>query len=90
MANHIIHKQTFNLIVESEDEAHGVREAVQQTFNDKVLSAMDEVFSMLSPDDRIYRFDRLEIDLGSIEPQNIENELVRKSLPWPSNCSVIK
>jgi len=78
MANHIIHKQTFNLFVESEDEAHGVSEAVQQTFNDRVLSAMDEVFNRLSPDDKVYRFDRLEIDLGSIEPQNIEDELVEK------------
>ena len=78
MANHIIHKQTFNLRVASEEQAHGVREAVQQAFNDKVLIAMDEVFSRLSPDDKIYRFDRLEIDLGSIEPQNIETELVEK------------
>ncbi len=78
MVNHIIHKQIFKLLVDSEDQAHEIREAVRQTFNDKVLIAMDEVFTRLSPDDKIYRFDRLEIDLGSIEPQNIEAELVEK------------
>lgn len=75
MANHIIHKQTFHLAVDAENQAHSVTEAVQETYYNKVLSAMDEVFTRLSPDDRIYRFDRLEIDIGQIGPENIETEL---------------
>lgn len=78
MVNHIIHKQTFHLSVDAEDVAHSIREKVQETYYSKVLPAFEDVFTRLSPDQKIYRFDNLEIDIGHLVAENIEADLSAK------------
>lgn len=75
MAGHIIHKQTFNIGVATDNQAHDTGNMVRDAYVKKVLPALDHVFSALSPDDQVYRFDRIEIDLGTLPVENLDSEL---------------
>lgn len=75
MPDHIIHKQTLLLVMDREERANEISETVRRAYYDKVLGNLDDVFSGLAPDGRIYRFDRLEVDLGQIDEAKLEADL---------------
>lgn len=75
MPDHIIHKQTLLIAVDREERAGEISETVRRAYYDKVLGNLDDVFSGLAPDGRIYRFDRLEVDLGQIDEAKLEADI---------------
>ena len=75
MPGHIIHKQIFNIGVATEERAHKTGETIKDAYVRKVLPDLDQVFSALSPENQIYRFDRIEIDLGIMPVENLDSEL---------------
>lgn len=57
-----------------------VQEKIRQVYYDKVLARLDGLFSELVSGDVIIRFDRLDLDLGSVDGEKLEQELVEKVL----------
>jgi hypothetical protein len=78
MPAHIIHKQTFDLETDFQDRAHQIGDSVKSTYYEKVLPSLDRIFSDLSPDDQVYRFGQVEVDLGFIPDDDIETELTER------------
>lgn len=75
MPGHTIHNQVFQIAVNAEDQANHVHDTVKNTFYGRVIPALDAVFSRLSPDDKVYRFNRLEIDLGFLPMDRLDSEM---------------
>ena len=78
MANHIINKQIINLALDSDEQAHQIQEKAKGLYYDKVLPKLDELFARLSPNGKVYRFNRLEVDLGQVRPENLEEAFVAR------------
>jgi len=55
--------------------AFAVRQRVEALTADAVLPALDAVFSRIAPLDEIWRIDRIEVDLGRIDPNQLDRVL---------------
>jgi len=58
--------------------AHQIQEQAKGLYFDKVLPLLDEMFNRLSPNGSVYRFNRLEIDLGRVDPGHFEEAFVEQ------------
>ena len=75
---HIIKRQILELQVDSKDSAFNLQERVGDLFRRKIVPLIEAYCDQLSASDRIDRIETLEIDLGTLDPQNLEAELVEK------------
>lgn len=78
MANHIVHKQVLYFAMNSKENAYQIQENAKWVFNEKALPILDELFNKYSPNGTVYRFSRLEIDLGQLTPEELEEALLDK------------
>jgi Contractile injection system tape measure protein len=67
MAQHLIHRTLFDLRLPTAKGASDKQHQAAQLFHGNLLKVMEEVFDQHVPDDRNWRFDKLEIDLGSLD-----------------------
>ncbi|NEQ81581.1 MAG: hypothetical protein F6K26_15385 [Moorea sp. SIO2I5] len=77
---HIIKKQIIELNLSSQQGAFELQNEVSIIYRHKVLPLIDNLFNQLSDSDTIYRINTLEIDLGNIDINNLEQELIDKIL----------
>lgn len=75
---HIIKKQILELNLSSQAGAFELQNEVSRIYRHKVLPLIDHVLSQFSSSDIIYRINTLEIDLGNIDINNLEPELIDK------------
>ncbi len=57
-----------------------VQEKIRRLYYDKILTRLDELFSELVTGDVIIRLDRLDLDLGSVDGERLEQDLVQKTI----------
>lgn len=76
--NHIIHKQELQLTTDSLDKAPEIQESYRQTYWNKLLPRLDEVFSEMSHSNLIWRIEHLELDLGILPPEGFEDVLLSR------------
>jgi hypothetical protein len=62
--------------MESEETAFQVQDSIRDIFYRELMPELDRILSEIAPDNRIYRFDQLKIDLGRIDASNLESELI--------------
>ncbi|MEH1945278.1 MAG: contractile injection system tape measure protein [Nostoc sp.] len=75
---HIIKKQVIELNLSSQEGAFELQNEVSRIYCHKIIPLIDRVLSQFSTSDIIYRINTLEIDLGNIDINNLEQELIEK------------
>lgn len=74
--DHIIHKQIFDLQIPSRDSAFGLQQEVRAVFDDDLLPLINRLFDEISGPGEILRINRLELNLGHIDPLRLREQLV--------------
>ncbi|NEO96598.1 MAG: hypothetical protein F6K56_43415, partial [Moorea sp. SIO3G5] len=75
---HIIKKQIIELNLSSQQSAFELQNQVSIIYRHKVLPLIDNLFNQFSDSDTIHRINTLEINLGNIDINNLEQELIDK------------
>lgn len=72
--NHLIVRQIFDVRLSSEQAAYGMQQRLSHFFRESVAPALEQLFDRLAPDGTVLRLDRLEIDLGALNLQQLTDE----------------
>lgn len=78
-SRHRIKRQVIELTVAGEDEAALLHAEMGRIHERQLLPLIDRCCTELSDPDRIYRIDRLEVDLGTVDPENLEQDIVARA-----------
>lgn len=74
---HIIRQQVLDIAVPPGERAHELQDELSYLYNRKLIPLIDDIFTSVSGE-RIIRLDKLEVDLGGVNRENLEQELVLK------------
>lgn len=88
---HIIKKQVFEVEVVGEAKAQEVQNKLGAIFKNKVLPLLNETLNRLSPPNVLHRIDSLEIDLGQLRVNHLEEDIatqVQKALTKSLQSSI--
>lgn len=77
---HIINKQILELSLHDNLEAVNVQKRISEVFRSKLFPRLDELFTNLSGKNDVLRIEKLELDIGDININKIEEEIVSKSI----------
>lgn len=75
---HVIKKQILELELSSKNGAFELQNQIGKIYHDKIVPLIDAYCSQLSSPDVIDRINRLELDLGKININNLEQDLIQK------------
>ena len=75
---HIIKQQILELRVESEVQTVELQNQLSALYRSKVVPLIDAYFNQFSDPNTILRINTLDLDLGEIDIQNLEQEFVEK------------
>lgn len=78
---HRIRRQVFEVTVEDASAAWRVQTELARVQSRRLGGIIESCLSELSAPDRLLRIDSLEVDLGTLNPDNLEQELVEKLGP---------
>lgn len=73
MAQHLIHRTLFDLRLSTAKDASDKQHQAAQLFHTNLVKVMEEVFDEYVPNDRNWRLDKLEIDLGDLNLNDNES-----------------
>jgi len=74
MSRHIIHKQKVTLQLPKGADAHFFQNCVSDLLHNQLHEQLETLLDGLFPSDKIIRIDSLQLDLGSLNPRNFEQE----------------
>lgn len=77
---HTVMREVLEITVPERFLAQPVQNKVSEIMKYRLHPALDKLFSEISPPEEIIRIDRLEISLGSINSEKLEEELLSKIL----------
>src|SRR5688572_19499718 len=72
---HLVNKLTFEAICADESTAFDIRHNISQYCQEKIPAAIDDICTKYSAEDELTQIDRIEIDLGAIDPENLDYSL---------------
>lgn len=75
---HIIQKQILNIQLPHRKEAIEQQERIRQLYWERIVPALDEAFSRIVPADVYLRIDKLSLDIGDVQYENIEEEIIQQ------------
>ncbi len=75
---HIIQKQVLELTLDEGPERVALHDDLVRRFKESTVPALGKLFDNLAPEHLVYKIDRLEIDLGGINPNDFEKELLHQ------------
>jgi contractile injection system tape measure protein len=78
---HIIKRQVIELTVQggiSAPEAQPLQDKISRIYHQRIIPILDQRFSEMSGPDKLYRIQTLELDVGRLDLQNLETDLVEK------------
>ncbi len=75
---HIIKKQIIELNLSSQQGAFELQNEVSRIYRSKVIPLIDDLLTKFSNSDIIHKINTLEINLGNIDINNLEQELIDK------------
>ncbi|MFO0576844.1 MAG: contractile injection system tape measure protein [Polyangia bacterium] len=78
---HRIRRQIFEVTVEDSSAAWRVQTELARIQSQRLGAILDRCLSELSTPERLVRIDSLEVDLGPLDPDNLEQDLVEKLGP---------
>ena len=62
----------------SQENAFEIQNEISSIYNSRIVPVLDEICQQFSAKDSVIKLDKLEIDLGSVSLENLEEELVEK------------
>lgn len=74
---HIIQKQTLDIRLEHNDRAIEQQQAFRKLYWERLVPAMDKVFSELIPAGQTLRLEYLELNLGTIPEEQLEAKIIQ-------------
>lgn len=74
-ARHQIRRQVLQISCEDADAAARLQTELRRLYATHILPALDRCLSELCGDDRVLRFDCVQIDLGQLDPHNLADSL---------------
>ncbi|MDX2070793.1 MAG: contractile injection system tape measure protein [Haliscomenobacter sp.] len=77
---HLIGKQTFDLRLSAKDEAHDIQHELSRLYWQRVVPGIERLFDRLAGPDELIRLDKLELDLGTISPQDLRSDVFVQKL----------
>ncbi|OJJ20909.1 hypothetical protein BKI52_10030 [marine bacterium AO1-C] len=72
---HIIKKQIFEVEVSDQQKAWDIQTKLGEIFQKHILPVLNQTFNALSPPNVIHRIDQLEINLGEIRVDHLEEDI---------------
>lgn len=78
--NHLIQKVTFEIGLPSQEGAYQLQNRISEVFKSTLLQAVEPLFDKCAGRDVILSIDRLELDLGNIRSDMLEEELQQEFL----------
>ncbi len=78
---HIIKRQRIELQVSNQADAQGLQNEVSRIYHQSLIPLIDQYCTELSSSDNLHRIALLEIDLGEINPNRMEKDLLAKLGP---------
>ena len=75
---HIVKKQILELQLNSPEGSFDLQNQVSRIYQDRVIHIVDSLLSEYSSPDIVHRIDILEINLGSLDINNLESEFISK------------
>lgn len=76
--SHIIRRQIVNLEIDSRLDAFAIQQDVSWILQNRVLPRMEILLDELIPEGVVWRLDQLELFLGELSSENLENQLVER------------
>ncbi|MBL6445817.1 hypothetical protein JMN32_05835 [Fulvivirga sp. 29W222] len=73
---HTIQKQSFEVDFPSEKKAYEFQERFSTLVKEQVSRTIEAVFDKVNPKNAVLRISRLEIDLGTVDLDNLEKDIV--------------
>lgn len=74
--NHILKRQIIELTVPNQKIAPAIQDEISRVYRQRIVPLIDQYCSELSTPDRLYRIDRLELDLGTLDVENLEEQFI--------------
>ena len=68
---HIIKKQVIEIGLSERENAFRIQDSFKEFFYNTILDLFDEVFSEIADPDEYIIFDKIQIDIDLIDPENI-------------------
>ncbi|NEQ68603.1 MAG: hypothetical protein F6K21_24500 [Symploca sp. SIO2D2] len=81
---HVIKQLILELQLGSQEGAFELQNEVSELYRTKIVPLMDELLSQFSNPDIVHRIETLELDLGTIEIENLERSLIEKTTQYLS------
>ncbi len=75
---HIIKRQVVELQIGGAIDAQQLQAEVSRIYRQRIMPLIDRYCSELSAPELIHRIDSLELNIGTIQPQHLEEELIAK------------
>src|SRR6476620_8629860 len=75
---HIIKRQIIELKAGDPAEAQALQAELSRIFRHRIIPLLDRCCTQASAPDRVHRIERLELDLGRVDPRCLEAELVAR------------
>jgi hypothetical protein len=75
---HIIKRQVIELRMQGIEQPHSLQNEISRIYRQRILPLIDKCLTDLSDPDRIYRIDSLDLDIGQLDMQHLEGDLVEK------------
>ena len=73
---HIIKRQVLELTAPSEQSASRLQEQFSRIYRSRLVPIIDRHCNQLSSSDRVHRIDSLELDLGAVDAEHLERDLI--------------
>lgn len=78
---HVIKRQILQLGVPRAQDAHTLSIEMSRVYRQRILPLINRYCTELSVPDRLHRIESLEVDLGTIDAQNMEEDIIAKLSP---------
>lgn len=75
---HIIKRQVIELTVQGTTRAQPLQDEVSRIYRQRLIPVIEQCLSEMSDPDKLYRIESLELDLGPLNLQHLEEDFVEK------------
>lgn len=78
---HTVKRQIIDLEIENSDQAPQIQAEMSRIYRQQIVPLIDQYCTSLSSPNQLHRIDTLEINLGKINLDNLETEMIAKIRP---------
>lgn len=76
--SHLIQRQVLDVRLPNNGRENEQQETIRQLYWERIVPALDEVFSKIVPDDVTLRIDQLKLDVATVSTDNLVAEIIEQ------------